>query len=164
MPPPRTKGPGRCASEGPCDPLAHKQAVKNPEKEGTKPSALEALPWPPLGPGAGEITRCPLRRDHLLGLKKCSRKTKQEGEKETQSKRSTENPCRLASQGKGLRRSKENPKNARGQEWHPEKTTKKRDARPKRAKQTKAAGHKKQGTSKTSACEGVSCYYLIFVS
>ena len=48
-----------------------------------------------------------------------------------------------------------------GPRWHPEKTTKKRDARPKRAKQTKAAGHKKRkGTAKQGACEGVSCCYL----
>ena len=44
---------------------------QKPRKGGDQPSALEALPSPSLGQGAGEITRCPLRRDHLLGLKKC---------------------------------------------------------------------------------------------
>ena len=78
MPPPRTKGPGRCASEGPCDPLAHKQAVKNPEKEGTNP---------PRSRRSLALTRARGGRDHPLPTsarsptraeKVCSRKTKGE--------------------------------------------------------------------------------------
>ena len=60
-PPSQTKGPGRSASEGPCDPLAHKKAVKNPEKEGTNPPPSRGFPSPSLGRGAGEITHTGLR-------------------------------------------------------------------------------------------------------
>ena len=50
---PVQKGPGRSASEGPCDPLAHKQAVKNPEKEGTNPPRSRRSPDPHSGQGLG---------------------------------------------------------------------------------------------------------------
>ena len=46
----------------------------------------------------------------------------------------------------------------------PRKNAKKRDARPKRAEQTKAAGHEKEKNKKTGACAGVSCYYLNCIS
>ena len=43
-PHPRQKGPGRCASVGPCDPLAHKTGRQKPTKGGDQPSGLEGLP------------------------------------------------------------------------------------------------------------------------
>ena len=55
------------------------------------------------------------------------------------------------------------PKNARGAEWHPEKTAKKQDARPKRAKQQVRRDKKKQEPTKPLRV-GVSCYYLICIS
>ena len=62
-----TQGPGRNTSEGPCE---HKNKQTNDLDKGASiASALEALPWWSLPPGAGEIAHSsPLRRDHLLGL------------------------------------------------------------------------------------------------
>ena len=121
------------------------------------------------------LTRARGGRDHPLPTsarsptraeKACSRKTKQNKRgKEKQGNRSTRKPLPPRVPRKGLRRFKENPKNARGPEWHPEKNAEKRDARPKRAKQqTRRDTKKRKGKSKTSACEGVSCYYLICIS
>ena len=100
------------------------------------------------------LTRARGGRDHPLptsarsptraSIKSVAAKQNRRGKRKTRTREAQENPCRLASQEKGLRRSKENPKNARGPEWHPEKNAEKQDARPKRAKQTKAAGHKQE--------------------
>ena len=91
------------------------------------------------------LTRARGGRDHPLptsarsptraSIKSVAAKQNRRGERNTRTREAQENPCRLASQEKGLRRSKENPKNARGPEWHPEKNAEKQDARPKRAKQ-----------------------------
>ena len=52
----RQKGPGRSASEGPCDPLADKICRQNPTQGGVhSPRARRRSPWPSLGRGAGEI-------------------------------------------------------------------------------------------------------------
>ena len=119
---PRETGP-----KGPCDPLPN---TNKREMDPERPCPNGRGRCLSLGPHSGEgqarwpggmprtMTGPPL----LVRVKKNSRKTQRHGEKEKQGKRSTENPCRLASQEKGLRRSKENPKNARGPEWHPEKT------------------------------------------
>ena len=57
---------------------------------------------------------------------------------------------------RGLRTSTRRIPKTHGAQKGTPKNAKRRDARPKRAK-TNAAGHKKaKGTSKTSACEGVS--------
>ena len=60
---------------------------------------------------------------------------------------------RLASK-RASEQSRENPKTARGPEWHPEETPEQKDARPKQAKQNKAAGKNKKNNSK---CGGVWC-------
>ena len=119
---PREKGP-----RGPCDPLPNTSKRKmDPERPCPNGRGRCALPWPSLGRRAGAMAWGYASYDDgsapSSACEKNSRKTQRNGEKEKQGKRSTENPCRLASQEKGLRRSKENPKNARGPEWHPEKT------------------------------------------
>ena len=114
-------------------------------KEGTNPPRSRRSPGPHSGQGRARLPVAHFGEITYSGIsKKCSRKTKQKRKKKTRTREAQENSCRLASQEKGLRRSKENPKNGRGPEWHPEKNAKKQDARPKRAKQTKAAGHKQE--------------------
>ena len=67
-------------------------------------------------------------------------------------------PCRLASEKKASEKSRENPKNARGPEWHPDKTPERRDARPKREINPVAAGTKTRKSNKNTRCVwGVSC-------
>ena len=69
MPLSQTNGPGRRASEGPCDPLADKIRRQNPRTGGGQPSALDrASPGPHLGEGVGAITRGRPPRDHGAGL------------------------------------------------------------------------------------------------
>ena len=132
-----------------------KEAVKNPETGGDQPSAREAHPLaltrarggrdhPMLCPfRLKKPTRgCPLRLESLLGLleKVCGRKTKRNGEKQNKTQEAEKLPCRLASEKKASEKSRENPKNARGPEWRPDKTREKKDARPKRENKPNAAG------------------------
>ena len=159
---PNRKGPGRKASEGPCDPLAHKKAVENPEKEGTNLPLDRASPGPHSGQGWARRPFSPLRASRNAWPQ-----NKTEGEKQKPITRSTEHPCRLASQEKkGLRTSTRRIPKTHGAQKGTPKKSKKRDARPKRAKTSAAAaaGHKKRkGTNHKSAC-GVSCDYLSCIS
>ena len=164
-PPPRQKGSGRHASEGPCDPLVDK-CRQNPRKGGTPskvPPQDRAVPWESLLRGVGKTTRrvsettpCPSRKG--VAAQQNTRGKRKQG------KRSTGKPLPpRAPRKEGLRTSTRRiPKTRRAQNGTPE-NAKKRDAQRKRAN-TNAAGHKKRKrTSKTSACEGVSCYYLICI-
>ena len=94
--------------------------------------------------------------------------------KRKQGRRSTRKPLPPRVPRKGPRKGranklkphkfKENPKNARGPEWHPEKPPRSRTHGQNGRNRQKRRDTKKKGNSKTSACAGVSCYYLIFVS
>ena len=110
---------------------------------------------------------CPLRLESLLGLleKVCGRKTERNGEKQNKTQEAAKLPCRLASEKKASEEYQENPKNARGPEWHPAKTPERKDARPKRENKPNAAGTQtRKGRKTQSACGGVPCDYLIFLS
>ena len=67
---------------GPCDPLAHKKGRQNPTKGGDQPSALEALPWGSLSPGAGEIARSSPLSPARAFKKTCEAANTTEGEKQ----------------------------------------------------------------------------------
>ena len=145
-PHPRQKGPGRRASEGPCDPLAHKKGRQNPTEGGDQPSALDrAIPRPSLGRGGGRDHPRPASARSRGGPSRKSvaaKQNKTKGKKKTRQEKhrktlAASRPKKRASEGASElepRKFQENPKNARGPEWHPEKNAKKRDARPKRAK------------------------------
>ena len=162
----QTNGPGRRASEGPCDPPADKIRRQNPRRGGGQPSALDrASPGPHLGEGAGAITRGRPPRDHGAGPSRKSvaakqnrrgkRKTRQEKHRKTLA---ASRPKKRASEGASElkpHKFKENPKNARGPEWHPEKNAKKQNARPKRAKQKARRDTKREKEKPTGACGGV---------
>ena len=95
-----------------------------------------------------------------------------EGENKNNRKKRPKHPCRLASRKRASegaselkpRKFQENPKNARGPEWHPEKTP--RSGTHGQKGRTNKCGGTKKGTGKSnqSACGGVPCYYLIFLS
>ena len=163
-------------SIGPCPGSLSRQ---NPRSGGDQPSAQEALPWGSLSRGASsDVPFCPLRlKKPYSGLPTSARKptrasrkgvkpqNKTKRGKTTQAREAKKHPCRLASEKKASEKSRENPKNARGPEWHPDKTPEGTDARPKREINPVAAGDTKRKKDRnTSACGGVTCYYLSFLS
>ena len=78
------------------------------------------------------------------------------GKQKNKAREAQENPCRLASQEKRPQKVQGESQNRAGPRMAPRKNTKKRDARPKRAEQTKAAGHKKKKNQKNRCvCGGV---------
>ena len=92
-------------SVGPCDPLAHKTGRQNPQKEGTNPPPSRGFPWPSLGRGAGEIPFTHFGEITYSGfLDKVWPHNKTKGEKKNKAREAQQNPCRLASQERGLRR------------------------------------------------------------
>ena len=124
--------------------MAARISRQNPGKGGDQPSAQEALPWGSLSRGAGsDVPFCPLRLKNLFGLPTSARKptrasrkgvkpqNKTKRGKTTQALEAMKHPCRLASEKKASEKPRENPKNARGPEWHPDKTPEGKDARPK---------------------------------
>ena len=165
MPLPRTKGPGRCASEGPCDPLAHKPAVKNPEKEGTNPPRSRRSPGPHSGQGRA---RSPVAHFGEIGYsgveKRRGRNTKQNGKRKNKAREARKTLAASRPKKKASEGCKENPKNARGPEWHPERNAEKQDARPKRAKQQVRRDTRREQGPRKQVRVGVSCYYLSYVS
>ena len=170
---PRQKGPGRWASKGPCDPLADKICRHNPTKGGVhSPHARRRSSWPSLGRGAGETPFTHFGDITYSGfLDKAWPQDKTKGEKEKPSKRSTapaaSRPKKRASEGASElkpHKFQENPKNARGPEWHPEKPPRSRTHRQHGRNRQKRRDTKRKETSKTSACVGVSCDCLIYIS
>ena len=81
-----------------------------------------AFPWESLLRGVGKTTLSPTSvRLPTRASRNVWPQNKTEWEKKKPSTRSTEHPCRLASQEKGPQsKYQENPKNARGPERHPE--------------------------------------------
>ena len=118
-------------------------------------------PWPSLGRGAGETTAGLVRPPPVI-LEKVWPQNKRG--KEKQNKSNTRRPLPPRVPRKGLRRSKENPKNARGPEWHPGKTPRSGTHGQNGRKRQKRRDTKRKKTRKTGACAGVSCYYLNIVS
>ena len=155
---PRQKGHGRCAFEGPCDPLANKISRQNPGKGGDQPSALEALPLPLTRARGRGDPLCPLRRDHPLGLLENVWPQNKKGEKNKETPLPPRVPSKGASEGASKlepRKFQKNPKNARGPEWHPE-NSQEAGRTAKKGDKPSAAGQKgEQEQTKTSACGGV---------
>ena len=170
-PPPSQKGPGRCASEGPCDPVPDKIRQPNPKTGGDQPSARRgAPPCPHSGKGAGRrAPRACRRSSHWLGLLvkrvKPQNKNKTKEEKKTTNKdqKPRNTPAASRPKKKGLGRFKENPKNARGPEWHPEKTPRS-GTHGQNGRNNKCGRTTKRRTTNTGACGGGACDYLIFLS
>ena len=71
----------------------------------------------------------------------------EKGEK-NKTRETHEDPCRLASQEKRPQKVQGESQKCPGPRMAPRKNAKKRDARPKRAEQRKAAGHKKKKNQK----------------
>ena len=155
-PPPHTERPWTPCVRGSLAPLANKRCRQNPKK-----GASIAPAWPSLGRGAGEI---PFTHRHLLGFSRQSVAAKQKGKKKNKTRETHEDPCRLASQEKASEGPRRLPKTPGAQNGTPEK-------RQEAGRTAKTGGTDKSGrtqkrkiTRKTSACAGVSCYYLSFVS
>ena len=140
--------------------LCHtKKGNKIPEQEGTNPPPSEGLP-PALTRARGrDVERPGPAVGRAIGgpsSKTCeAAKQNKRAETKTKDKKPRNTPAASRPKKRGLGRVfQENPKNARGPEWHPEENAKKRDARPKRAKR-QTRRDKKTGTTNTSACGGV---------
>ena len=142
-------------------PTGNKICRQNPTKRGVHSPAQRRTPWPSLGRGAGETT-AGLVRPPPVNLEKVWPQNKRG--KEKQNKSNTRKPLPPRVPRKGLRRSKENPKNARGPEWHPGKTPRSGTHGQNGRKRQKRRDTKRKRTRKTGACAGVSCDYLSYVS
>ena len=102
-------------------PTGNKICRQNPTKRGVHSPAQKRTPWPSLGRGAGEIPFTHFGEITYSGFLDKVWPQNKRG-KEKQNKSNTRKPLPPRVPRKGLRRSKENPKNARGPEWHPGKT------------------------------------------
>ena len=125
------------------------------------PRPKMGTPWPSLGRGAGETTAGLVRPPPVI-LEKVWPQNRRG--KEKQNKSNTRKPLPPGVPRKRPQKVQGESQNRPGPRMAPRQNAKKRDARPKRAEQTKAAGHKKKRTRKTGACAGVSCDYLSYVS
>ena len=138
------------------------KATKSQNKRGPTLRPQRGFPWPSLGRGGGRrAPRACRRSSHWLGLLVKRVKPQNKRGKHKPRKRSQETPLpprvprKRASEGASElkpRKFKENPKNARGPEWHPEENAKKQDARPKWAEQSNAAGQHKKNKTKENKC------------
>ena len=143
-PPPHTERPWTPCVRGSLAPQATKDADKIPKKGGGQyaPAQKWAVPWESLLRGVGkttlrvsETTPGLSRKSVAAKRKRGKRKTKQEKHTKTlAASRPKKRPQKV--QGESQKRP--------GPRMAPRKNAKKRDARPKRAEQTKAAGHKKE--------------------
>ena len=122
-PPPHTKRPWTQRVRGSPAPQATKDADKIPKKgaanmpppkNGPSPGSHSSEGWVRLPSGLVKTTPGLSRKSVAAKRKRGKRKTKQE--------KHTKTLAASRPKKKGLRRSKENPKNARGPEWHPGKT------------------------------------------
>ena len=126
------------------------------------PALNRAVPWESLLRGVGKTTRRVSETTPGPSRKSVAAKQNTRGKlrKTSHKKRGNTPAASRPRKGASEPAPGESQKRA-GPRMAPRQTTKKQDARPKRAKQAKAAGRKqRKGTSKTGACEGVSCYYL----
>ena len=136
-----------------------------------KPVSKRARTTAPPGPhsGAGRVRRPggmprtttgpPL----LVGVKKAAKHNRR-GKTKTTERNDQKHPCRLASRKRASEEYQENPKNAWGPEWHPEKTPRS-GTHGQKGRTNKCGGTKKEQEKATQgACGGVPCYYLSFLS
>ena len=140
--------------------MAAKISRQNPGNGGDQPSAQEALLLGitlPRG-GCDHPILCPLRR---RAPTRASRRGVQPQNKTKRGKTTTgtRSPEKQGLKGGRVISSppkyRENPrsrKNARGPEWHPEKTPERKDARPKRETNPVAAGTKTRKRDKNTRC------------
>ena len=164
-PPPHTKRPWTQRVRGSLAPQATKDADKIPKKGAAN------MPPPKNGPSPGshsseEWVRLPsgLVRPPPVYLEKVWPQN-EKGEKEKQNKRNTRRPLpprvprKKASEGP-----RRIPKTPGAQNGTPEK--RQEAGRTAKTGGTEKSGgtQKRQRTRKTGACEGVSCYYLIYIS
>ena len=121
-----------------------KMPTKSLKRGHLKPPAQDwAVPWESFLRGVGKSTRRVSETTPGPSRKGVAAQQNTRGKKPRQEKEAQKNPCRLASREKGLRRFKENPKNARGPEWHPEKPPRSR-THGQNGRNKKAAGHKQE--------------------
>ena len=133
---------------GPCDPKQTLASKRN-HTGGLSPSAREGhSTWGALPQGAGETT---------CFLEVWSRKTG----KTTDQKRN-KRLYRLASKKQASEQSRENPKNARGPEWHPEETPERKRTHGQN-RRTRQSGGDRKGQKNNSTCGGV-CGVLLALS
>ena len=142
----------------------NKRCRQNPKKGASIAPALEALPLALTRARGWGDPLYPLRCDHLLGFSRQSVAAKQKGKQKNKTRKTHEDPCRLASQEKASEGPRRIPKTPGAQNGTPEK-------RQEAGRTAKTGGTDKSGgtqkrkrTRKTGACAGVSCYYLNFVS
>ena len=136
--------------------IPKKGGVQEPRaKTGLSPGSHSSEGWVRLP--AGLVRPPPVLLENVWPQKQNTR-----GKRKHRQEKPKENPCRLASQEKGLRRFKENPKNRAGPRMATPKNHQEagRTAKTGRNRQKRRDTKKKTGTSKTSAGEGVSCHYL----
>ena len=137
--------------------LCQTKRQRNPRnRRGPTLRPQRGFPWPSLGLGAGRrAPRACRRSSHWLGLlvKRVKPQNKTKGENANQGQEAKKHPCRLASQEKGASEQVpgESQKRA-GPRMAPRRNAKKRDARPKWAEQTNAAGQHKKNKTKESKC------------
>ena len=108
---------------------------KQPRKPVSKRARTTALPGPSLGRGAGSTTRGYASYDDGSAPSSwCEkgRKTQQKGKAKTTERNDQNTLAASRPEKRASEEYQENPKNARGPEWHPKENTKKQDARPKR--------------------------------
>ena len=135
-------------------PTGNKICRQNPTKRGVHSPAQRRTPWPSLGRGAGETTFTGLVRPPPVILEKVWPQNKRG--KEKQNKRNTRKPLPPRVPRKRPQKVQGESQKRPGPRMAPRKNAKKRDARPKRAEQTKAAGHKKKKNQKNRCvCGGV---------
>ena len=127
-------------------PQATKDADKIPKKGAANnaPAQKWAIPWESLLRGVGKTT---LRVSETTPghSRKCVAAKRKKGNKKNKNKRSTGKPLPPRVPRKRPQKLYQGESQKRpGPRMAPRKNAKKRDARPKRAKQTNAAGHKKE--------------------
>ena len=132
-------------------------AVKIPEMEGTNPPREKRSPGDHSPEGRAWTARGAARCKHRLGpsRKGVKPQNKTKRGKATQAREAKKHPCRFASEKKASEKSRENPRNAWGPEWHPDKTPEGKDARPKREINPVAAGTQTRKTKKHQVRVGV---------
>ena len=140
----------------------------------SKRARSTAPPGPQSGAGRvrrpGGMPRTTTGPPLLVGVKKAAKHNRRGTQKQQKETTKTLLPPRVqkrASEGASVlkpRKFQENPQNARGPEWHPEKTP--RSGTHGQKGRTRQVRRDKKGTGKSnpSACGGVPCYYLSFLS
>ena len=162
---PIQKGPGRCASVSPCDPLAHKTSRQKPTKGGGQYApAQRRSPWPSLGRGAGEIPYTHFGVITYSGFLEKVWPQNEKGKRKTRQKKHTKTLAASRPKKKASEGPRRIPKTPGAQNGTPAKTPRSGTHGQNGRNRQKRRDTKKKENQKTSACAGVSCYYLNFIS